>query len=268
MWTNKHVLVTGAASGIGRALAAAFKARGARVSGADVAADAMRTTAAEIGCGAYVCDVADRAQIDALFDAAIAADGPIDVVCANAGIGRNRAVLATTDAHLDRLFSVNFKSALYTAQAYDARLAAHGGEGRILFTASENSLSIPDAVRDMRLGPYAATKHAMLILVEWLREETRAGGRLRPALLFPGPVLTEPFRAAQAAGQFGIGMDPGRKAAFEAQLIDADTCAARAITGLERDLFYIPTHAHIRADAHARMAELDAAFAAMADMIE
>lgn len=265
MWTNQHVLVTGAASGIGRALAAAFVARGARVTAADINAEGLATAAAEIGATAVACDVAERAQVEALFAAAASAHGPIDLVCSNAGIGRNKAVMATTDANVAQLVAVNFTSALAVAQTYAAQLATQGHTGRILFTASENSLSMPDAVRELRLGAYGATKHALLILVEWMREELR-GGPLTPALLFPGPVLTEPFRAAIDSGRFGVGMDPARKAAFEAQLITPAQCADRAIAGLERGLFYIPTHAHIREDMQARIDELDAAFAAMRDL--
>jgi len=265
MWNGAHVLVTGAASGIGRALAAAFAARGARVSTADVAIDALRLKAQDIGATAIACDVSDQGQVEAMIDAAIAANGPIDLVCSNAGIGRNKALATTTKANLDLLFGVNFNSALFVAQAYLRRLQAAGRTGRILFTASENSLGIPDAVREMKLGAYAATKHALLILVEWMREEWR-DGPLAPALLFPGPVLTEPFQAAMASGRFGEGMDPARKTAFESQLISAEACAERAIAGLERGLFYIPTQPHIQTDMHARISELDAAFDAMRDL--
>ncbi|NDC58237.1 MAG: SDR family NAD(P)-dependent oxidoreductase, partial [Alphaproteobacteria bacterium] len=167
MWNGAHVLVTGAASGIGRALAAAFAARGARVSTADVAIDALRAKAQDIGAMAIACDVSDQSQVEAMFDAAVAANGPIDLVCSNAGIGRNKALATSTEANLDLLFGVNFNSALFVAQAYLRRLQAAGRTGRILFTASENSLGIPDAVREMKLGAYAATKHALLILVEW-----------------------------------------------------------------------------------------------------
>lgn len=262
MWKDQHVLVTGAASGIGRALASAFVSRGARVSAADIDAAKMTSVAAAIGATPIACDVSDRAQVDAMFASAEATHGAIGLVCANAGIGRNKAVLAITDGHLDQLFGANFRSAIYTAQAYRAHLDRVGAAGRILFTASENSLSLPDAVRGMRLGAYAATKHGMLILVEWLREEMR-GQPLSPALLFPGPVESEPMRAARESGRLGEGMDTERKAAFEQQLISPEQCAERAIAGLDKGLFYIPTHAHILTDMQARNSELEAAFSAM-----
>jgi NAD(P)-dependent dehydrogenase (short-subunit alcohol dehydrogenase family) len=265
MWNGAHVLVTGAASGIGRALAAAFAARGARVSTADIAIDVLRVKAQDIGATAIACDVSDQSQVEAMIAAAIAAHGPKDLICSNAGIGRSTAVAATTTANLDLLFGANFNSALFVAQAFLRHLQAVGRTGRILFTASENSLGLPDAVRDMKLGAYAATKHALLILAEWMREEWREGP-LAPALLFPGPVLTEPFQAAMASGRFGEGMDPARKSAFESQLISAEACAERAIAGLERGLFYIPTQLHIQADMQARIKELDAAFDTMRDL--
>jgi short-subunit dehydrogenase len=173
--------------------------------------------------------------------------------------------LTTTQANLDLLFAVNFASALHVAQVYHAHLAAAGTNGRILFTASENSLSLPEAVHGMKLGAYAATKHALLILVEWMREELQ-GDRLTPALLFPGPVATEPMSAALDSGRFGKGLDPERMANFKAQLITPEQCAERAIAGLDRGLFYIPTHAHIRSDMQARTRELDAAFDTMRDL--
>lgn len=266
MWADQHVLVTGAASGIGQALAAAFAARGARVTAADIDAAKLEAAAAAIGATPVVCNVAERDQVEAMFAAAAAAHGPIDLVCANAGIGRNKALMTTTAANLDLLFDTNLRGPLWTAQAYHAHLRAAGHRGRILFTASENSLSLPDAVRDMKLGAYAATKHALLILVEWLREEW-AGDVVTPALLFPGPVYTEPFRQAVASGRFGEGIDPARKAAFEAQFITPEECATRAIAGLDRGLFYIPTHRHIRDDAHRRLTDLDAAFDALDDVL-
>jgi len=266
MWADSHVVVTGAATGIGRALAAAFAARGARVSGADVDAAAMAATAAEIGCAGLTCDVAQRSDVDAMIAAATATHGPIDLICSNAGIGRSKSVADSNDALFDLLFNVNLRSAVHVTQSYLATLTANGSTGRILFTASENSLSIPPAVEEMRLGLYAATKHALLVMVEWLRLELK-DGPLSPALLFPGPVLNERFRAMMASPRYGEGLDPARKAMFEAQLISPAECADRAIAGLERGLFYIPTHAHLQADAHARMSELDAAFAAMADLI-
>jgi NAD(P)-dependent dehydrogenase (short-subunit alcohol dehydrogenase family) len=266
MWTGKHVLVTGAASGIGRALAAAFAARGARVSAIDIAAERLAQEAARIGAPAYACDVAHRDQIEAAFTAASSGHGVIDLVCSNAGIGRNKAVMATSAANLEFLFGVNFASAMHVAQVYLSHLDSAGAQGRILFTASENALCLPDAVRELKLGAYAATKHAMLIFVEWMREEMR-GGALAPALLFPGPVATEPMRAALESGRFGEGMDPARKASFESQLTTAEQCAERAIAGLERGLFYIPTHAHILTDMQARRTEIEAAFETMRDLI-
>lgn len=265
MWSGKHVLVTGAASGIGRALAAAFAARGARVSAVDIAIERLAQEASAMGVAAYACDVAQRDQIEATFAAASSAHGAIDLVCSNAGIGRNKAVMATSAANLDLLFAVNFASAMHVAQVYHAHLAAAGAQGRILFTASENALCLPDAVREMKLGAYAATKHALLIFIEWMREELR-GGALAPALLFPGPVASEPMRAALDSGRLGEGMDPARKAAFVSQLITPEQCAERAIAGLERGLFYIPTHAHILTDMQARRLEIEAAFEAMRDL--
>lgn len=77
------------------------------------------------------------------------------------------------DAALTRLFNVNLFAGLRIAQAYAKALRESHARGRLLLTCSENSLSLPNAVRGTRLGMYAATQHALLIAAEWLRDEAQ-----------------------------------------------------------------------------------------------
>ena len=94
-----------------------------------------------------------------------------------------------TSAAVSRLFEINFFAGLKIAQAYVQLLEHTGQTGRLLVTASENSLSVPDAVKKARMGFYGATKHALLVALEWMRIDLQ-GGPLDLHVLLPGAVYT------------------------------------------------------------------------------
>ena len=246
---GQRVLVTGGASGIGKALAEALAARGAYVIVADVNAADAEAVAGAINGGAIVCDLADPAAPARLIEVA-SQNGPLSLVCSNAGIGRNKRVLKETDEETARVFAVNFSAGVKLAQAYAASLR-EGERGRIVFMASENSLSIPAAIKGRGLGVYAASKHALLAAAEWLRDEADA---LDVHVLLPGAVYT-PLIAkslpdpAQAPPGLGLIM-PGR-------------CAELALRGMDLGLFYVPTHSHIAQDMRARSDGVAAALTAL-----
>lgn len=243
-YAGKTVLVTGAASGIGRALALAFTARGARLIVADVNATGAHAVARETGGFAIGCDLSLPESAAALLDAAWAHAGPIDLVCSNAGVGRNKRLIneKPDDDVIARLFQINLFAALRLAQAYVRRLEAEGVRGRMMITGSENSLSVPAAVKGAGLGLYAATKHGVLIMAEWMRDEF-ASKPIDMHILLPGAVYTGLTSGAIP--------DPA-KAPRELGLLMPERCAEIALDGLDKGLFYIPTHAHLIDDMQAR----------------
>lgn len=253
---GKTALVTGGASGIGKAIAAALKQRGATVILADINEANLKTAAAELGPGTHTiaCDLADPPAAARLIEQARAITGHLDLVCSNAGTGRNKRLLKEPlDAATERLFNVNLFAALRLAQAYVATLTATNARGRMLFTASENSLSVPSAVKGSGLGLYAATKHALLIMLEWLRDETK-DAPIETHVLLPGAVYTP--LVAQALP------DP-TKAPPALELIMPDRCAEIALKGMDLGLFYIPTQPHLIADMQPRMEAMRASAAAL-----
>jgi NAD(P)-dependent dehydrogenase (short-subunit alcohol dehydrogenase family) len=240
-YRGKTALITGGASGIGRALAKALAVRGANVVLADVNEDLLHKTAGEIGANASaaVADLAKTGEPAHLVDLCYEKHGRLDLICSNAGLGRGKRLLRETiDADVERLFAVNLFAGLYFAQAYAERLAKGDVRGHLLFTGSENSLSVPSAVRRSRLGLYGVTKHGILAIAEWLQAEI-ADLPLDLHILMPGAVYT-PLVARNLP-------DPA-KAPPELELIMPERCAELALKGVDLGLFYIPTQPHLAAD--------------------
>lgn len=253
-YAGTTVLVTGGASGIGAALAKAFIARGAEVVIADLNEALLAETAAALGAHAIPVDLAAPRAAGELIASAHAWRGRLDVVCSNAGIGHNaRLMKPTPDDSVARLFSVNLFAAQRLAQAYVQVLEQTGARGRLMITGSENSLSVPAAVRGFGLGLYGATKHGVLILAEWLRDELEAGP-ISVHVLLPGAVYTPLIARALP--------DPAL-APPQLGLIMPDRCAEIALRGLDLGLFYIPTHAHIADDMRPRTEGVIAALRAL-----
>ncbi len=242
-YKDKTVLITGGASGIGKAIAEALFARGAHIIIADRQADLARSVATSLGGLALPGDLSDPAIPAALIDEAWAWKGGLDLVCANAGTGvRNPVLKEDFGPATERVFAVNMRAPILIAQAYAAHLTAAGTRGRLMITSSENALSLPAGVRRSRIGAYAASKHGVLILTEWLREEL-AGETMDLHVLLPGAVYT-PLVAA--------GIPDFNAAPKELALIMPERCAEIALRGLDLGLFYIPTHAHIANDMRPR----------------
>ncbi|MEU4569870.1 SDR family oxidoreductase [Micromonospora sp. NPDC023956] len=156
------VVVTGAGSGIGAALATRFAAVGARVVVNDVDGPAARAVAARIGGHAHPADVADPAGVAALVDAARGRFGAIDLFCANAGVASGGGPDAA-DETWERAWRVNVLSHVYAARALLPHWLA-AGRGRLLVTASAAGL-----LTLLGNAPYSVTKHAAVGFAEWLR---------------------------------------------------------------------------------------------------
>jgi len=243
-YKNTTALITGAASGIGKALAEALAARGAFVVLADVNEAGVNAAAAEIGAIAkpVAVDLTNPEAVAELLKEAFAWRGRLDLVCSNAGIGNNKKIKnEPLGPETDRLFAVNLFAAVRIAQAYLRLIEPSGARGRLMITGSENSLSVPAAVKGRGLGLYGATKHGVLIMAEWLRDESAAA--LDVHLLMPGAVYT-PLIAR--------GLPDPTMAPPDLGLIMPERCAELALRGMDLGLFYIPTHAHIRNDIQPR----------------
>jgi NAD(P)-dependent dehydrogenase (short-subunit alcohol dehydrogenase family) len=188
---GQTAIVTGAASGIGRALAAELVAQGARVVLADIdgegAVRAADRIAAAGGAAAQVegrrVDVRDFDAVRELVDQTAARDGAIDLLFNNAGLSIGGPTHEMTLAHWDRIIDVNLRGVVNGILAAYPRMVEQG-RGHIVNTASAAGLVAPPWV-----VPYAATKHAVVGLSTGLRPEAALHG-VRVSVLCPGAVET------------------------------------------------------------------------------
>lgn len=182
---GRAAIVTGAATGIGRAIAAALAAQEMRVAIADIDADAARAAAAAIGGGAIGIgvDVRDRDSVEAAWRDAEAALGPLDILAANAGVSTMRRAVDLTDADWDFNFAVNARGVFLTNQIA-ARAFLARGRGTIVNTAS-----LAAKVGAPLLAHYSASKFAVLGWTQALARELAPAG-IRVNAVCPGFVRT------------------------------------------------------------------------------
>ncbi|MEO7852279.1 MAG: SDR family oxidoreductase [Rubrivivax sp.] len=157
---NKVAVVTGAARGIGRATAERLLADGAKVVLSDIDIDRLQHTIAEIECAdrvlAHPADVAKRADVVQLVDAAARHFGGIDIMVNNAGIAPVVDFLDVTEELLGRVLDVNLKGAFYGTQAAARQMIAQGRGGVII-----NMSSINSGLANPNVAPYAISKGGM-----------------------------------------------------------------------------------------------------------
>jgi NAD(P)-dependent dehydrogenase (short-subunit alcohol dehydrogenase family) len=166
---GRRVLITGAARGIGAALAERLHARGARVALAGIEEDLLAITAANIGAPWWPCDVSDRAQVETAVDAAAGALGGLDVVVANAGIAAQLPLVGGDPAIFETTLAVNVLGTYYTLRAAGPHLSH--GRGYALAVSS-----LGGAVHVPLMGAYSASKAAVEALGNTLRIEMAPSG--------------------------------------------------------------------------------------------
>ena len=193
---DKVIVVTGAGSGIGRALCERFAAEGARALViADIDADGAGETLARLGgateATAVACDVASEDEVRALVSESESRFGHIDLFCANAGIFTPGDENVGLD-QWQRIWEINVLSHILAARAVLPGMLARG-EGYLLNTASAAGL-----LNQIGSAPYAVTKHAAVGFAEWL-SITYGGRGIRVSVLCPQAV-----RTAMTAGGAGV----------------------------------------------------------------
>jgi NAD(P)-dependent dehydrogenase (short-subunit alcohol dehydrogenase family) len=245
--SGRVAVVTGAASGIGAAMARRFAAEGAAaVVVTDLDADAAAGVAdsLDVPTEAAAVDVSVEAQVADLVAGVLERHGRIDLFCSNAGITTGAGVEAP-DQLWDASWSVNVLSHVYAARAVLPAMLARG-EGYLLQTCSAAGLLT--AVAD---APYTVTKHAAVGFAEWLAV-TYGDRGIRVSALCPQGVRTPLLTDELDAGHPGA-----RVVAASGALLEPDEVAEAVVRGLDEERFLILPHPEVATFAQRKAADPD-----------
>jgi NAD(P)-dependent dehydrogenase (short-subunit alcohol dehydrogenase family) len=224
---DKVVIVTGGGSGIGAAMARRFadeKPRALIV--ADLDGDSASRVAAEVGGKALEVDISSESGNREMIDRVERSHGPIDLFCANAGVG-HAGDEQNPGADWDRMWQVNLMSHVHAAKWLIPGWVARG-EGYFLSTASAAGL-----LTNLKAAQYSVTKHAAVAFAEWLAI-TYGDAGVKVSCLCPMGVRT-PF--LDSAKEFHELLDP--------VAISAEAVADKVVAGLASEQFLILPHPEV-----------------------
>jgi 3-oxoacyl-[acyl-carrier protein] reductase len=205
---DRVIVVTGAASGMGRAIALAAAREGARLVLSDFDGDRLKATAGEVGGQArhVRADVTRLPEIEAIFELAERELGRIDGLVTCAGIITTLPLLEVTPEEWDRVFAVNARGTFFTVQAALRRMLPRG-QGRIVTIGSDSYKLGGGRIANI---PYAATKGAVVTMTKGFAR-TLVGTGVRINCVNPGPCDTPmhapltPEQRAMVAGRIPLG---------------------------------------------------------------
>jgi NAD(P)-dependent dehydrogenase (short-subunit alcohol dehydrogenase family) len=266
---GKVAVVTGGASGIGLALAQRFAAEKMKLVLLDIeepalaaAERALRDAGAEVL--ALRADVAKAADLEAAAAKAHAAFGVAHVICNNAGVGGGAGPMWTlTEADWEWTLSVNLWGVIRGIRVFLAPLLASGEEGHVVNTASMAGLTSTPF-----MGPYTATKHAVVSISECLAKELElAGAKVGVSVLCPGFVKTQiafsernrPAELRRGGGGPATGPGPGLAQAIQ-QLVASgqspEGIAEQVVNAIRASRFYVLTHPEMKPAIEHRMRDI------------
>lgn len=264
---NKVAVITGAAEGIGRAIAVAAAAEGMKLVLADLNAEKLAATVAELSASGadaigIPTDVANEAAVKAMADQAFSHYGKVHLLVNNAGVGMAKSAWETTQADWDWIMGINLYGVTHALRAFIPRMLEKGEEGHIVNTASMAGLLSAPA-----LAAYNVTKFGVVTLSEGLHHDLALRkSRIKVSVLCPSWVKT---RIAESERQ----REPGERSDFaKLEKVSAMTSlaimkavlngmepqqvASDVINAVKTEKFYILTHANAKAGVKLRMEDI------------
>lgn len=262
---GKVAAVTGAASGIGRAMALAFAGEGMHVALADVDEERLGPVAEEVRARgvralSFRVDVSRAAEVDTFSENILLNFGAVHLVCNNAGVSPLGAAWENSVDDWRWILGVNLWGVIHGVRAFTPRLIAQG-EGHIVNTASVAGIICPAGS-----GAYNATKHAVLALSESLHHDLRERGStvgvsvLCPAYVPTGIADSERNRPggfqATPKSKETLAREAMLKKAVASGRRSAAEVAAAVVLAVKEERFYILTHPRIKGAIRARMEDI------------
>ncbi len=253
---NRVAVVTGGASGVGKALAKAFLGEGMKVVIGDIEEAALKATAEELGGDVMgvVTDVSDAASVTALADRVFDTHGACHILCNNAGVAcPNLDLWETEPSDFQWVHGVNVHGVVHGVQAFVPRMIESGEEGLVMNTSSGDGGISPLAQQVV----YASSKAAVSIITECLGAQlVGRGTKLRAAIFYPsggmlatGIWTTKRNRPKELARKtevdaskettFEAFMEGAKKAGYELPVQDLDELAQFALAGIRNGDFVI-----------------------------
>ncbi len=270
---GKTAFITGAASGIGLAMARAFLEAGMNVMLADIEEPALQSALRVLSnhgprVAGVLCDVSERKTLEQAAAKAFATFGKVHVLCNNAGVSRAGLVEKIAVSDWEWVIGVNLMGTIAGLQLFLPHIKAHGEGGHIVNTASIAGLA-PGALS----GPYAATKFGVIGLSEVLADEL-AGSNIGVSVLCPSWVRTRMVdngrnRPARFGGKFMLADDTAnaeRNARFLAAVdkgLDPEHVPTLVMQAMRENRLYVFTDATRQADVEKRFQRIEQGFDAL-----
>jgi NAD(P)-dependent dehydrogenase (short-subunit alcohol dehydrogenase family) len=268
-FAGKIAVITGAASGIGRAVALRAAAEGMKIVLADIEERPLYETARTLsGAGtdviAVVTDVSDASSVEALRDRALDRFGGVHLVHNNAGVAAGGPLWTVSESDWRWILGVNLWGVIHGIRAFVPLLSSQG-EGHVVNTASAAGLVSPPF-----MGPYNAAKHAVVTISETLYRDLRlTGSNVGVSVLCPGLVRTniadsERNRPPWAHAAAGSQRSPSAlqlqlQTAVRRQLaagIDPASVAETVLDAVRTNRFYVLTHPEWKIAVETRMHDI------------
>ncbi|MBI3526574.1 MAG: SDR family oxidoreductase [Betaproteobacteria bacterium] len=267
VFKDRVAVVTGGASGLGRAMALRFAREGMKIVLADVEKDALSRTEKEFKGSGYPVlavrtDVSKGSEVEALADKTFKTFGGVHVLCNNAGVAPGGTIWEQSEKDWEWTLGVNVWGVIHGIRVFVPRMIEQNVEGHVVNTASVAGLLSPPG-----MGMYCVSKHSVVTLTECLHHDLiEFGAKLKASVLCPAFVPTgisdsernrpDALRDEKEKSQADLQREEQLRHAVKSGRISAEQVADLVFQSIETDKFYILPHQKIKPAIEMRMQDI------------